>query len=196
MATADAPRRFCRFRTEGEASGLVSPLPAGGFCLSAYVLLRSRPGASDVVAGHIDPTTDWAHRGALGAPRAETASQGWMLPASHLQIFESPDAAATRILEEQLGLRGVPLTGPRVFSERWGGRSPEDPHWDLQFVFEGTWPADRPRAASGWRSLELVDLARTPPDAFVRWHADILALAGTPARGTPETGAGARGRAK
>ena len=178
-----APRRFCRFRTEGDSAALVSSLPASGVCLSAYVLLRSAAGARRVIAGKIDLKADWARIGALSMARAERVAEGWMLPSCHLEIFESPSAAADRILSEQLGLTGIELAGPRVYSESWGGDPAGDPHWDVQFVFEGLWPEGRPRSAAPWRALELVDLDRTPASAFVRGHADILALAGLPATG-------------
>jgi len=72
--------------------------------------------------GHLDPSAPWDHVGALGSGASEANSKGWMLPSSHLMIGESPQAAAERILKEQLGLPSSPLKGPFVFSEVYGRR--------------------------------------------------------------------------
>jgi hypothetical protein len=186
MAPALPPRRFCRFRSDAPAgSALYAALPADGFCLSVFVLLRDPARPSTVVAGKLDASADWARLGALPPDRAEAAGEGWMLPSSHLQLFEDPDGAARRILNEQLGIGDGRLGPVRVLSESYGRKESGDPHWDLHFLFEGPWPAGRPLSAPAWRKLALLDLSTTSPAAFVRGHADILALAGTPARGAP-----------
>lgn len=179
------PRRFCRFRSDAPAdSSLYSRLPDDGMCLSAFVLLRSHEGAPDVLAGRLDPAGPWDEIGALPVERVASSARGWMLPACHVALFESPDDAAARVVREQLGVDSLPLGRARVFSEAYDRENDaRDPHWDLHFVYEGAWPVGRARTAPAWRQLEFVDLRTTPPTAFVRAHADILALAGTPARG-------------
>src|SRR5205807_2273589 len=95
----------------------------------------------NILMGHLDPSAPWDHVGALDPERAEANSKGWMLPSSHLMIGESPQAAAERILKEQLGLPASPLKGPFVFSEvnwlnpsRPGSRRPGLPsEWKFRF---------------------------------------------------------------
>ncbi len=129
--------------------------------------------------GHLDPAASWDHIGALDTERAEANSKGWMLPSSHLLIGESPEAAAERILKEQLGLPGLPLNGPQVFSEVYGAKN----HWDLEFVFIG----ERGQIGQhpAWSELAFVDVNETPRDHIARYHEDILAHIGRwdPTRG-------------
>ena len=159
MTPTSPPRRFCRFRSDAApGSDLYSPLPADGLCLSVFVLLREPARPSTVLAGKIDPTADWAWSGALPRARAEAASAGWMLPSSHLLLFEDPEVAGRRILAEQLGLTDARLAPVRVVSESYGRAEKGDPHWDLHFLAEGRGPAHRPLSAPGWRELALVDL--------------------------------------
>ncbi len=100
-----------------------------------------------------------------------------MLPSSHLALFEGPGEAARRLLAEQLSVEGLPLEGPRVVSETYRRERPaRDPHWDLHFLFEGTWPAGRPLAHPHWLELAFVDSVKTPPERFARGHGDVLAL--------------------
>ncbi|HYK93274.1 MAG TPA: hypothetical protein VEY07_04435 [Thermoplasmata archaeon] len=183
--SADPLPRVCRFRADASPeSPSYSPLPDDGFCISLYVLLRSPRDGTGVVAGRLDPGADWPSIGAIPAERLERLSKGWMLPSRHLRLFEDPDTAARSILSEQLGLSGIALRGPRIFSETYRREGTgRDPHWDLQLIYEGSWPMGRPLAAAPWRTLELLDLSTTPAESFVRSHADILALAGSPATG-------------
>ena len=180
-----AAPRACRFRSDAEpGSAAYSALPDDGMCLSVYVVLRSSETGSGVVAGRLDPDADWPTIGAIPRDRLVRISQGWMLPSRHLRLFEDPGDAAKSILADQLGVLGVPLRGPRVFSETYRREGPAvDPHWDLQFVYEGAWPVGRDLVAAPWRELRLLDLGRTAPGEFVRAHGDILELLGTPASG-------------
>ena len=104
----------------------------------------------------------------------------WILPASHLREFESPTEAAARILEQQLGVAELALQGPQVFSEAYP--SAIDPgsgtHWDLQFIFRGEWPPDRPLQSDAWRELAFHDPRDLTRADIARGHADILALVG------------------
>ncbi len=106
----------------------------------------------------------------------------WILPASHLQEFESPPDAALRVLRQQLGGPEISLQGPEVFSETYP--SVIDPesgtHWDLHFVFRGLVPLDAVPQSSVWRELRFVDRRTVRPADLARGHADILALAGLP----------------
>ncbi len=179
------PRRFCRFRQEAEPdSPDYSRLPDDGMCLSVFLLLHPSGRTEAVLAGRVAPQADWRRLGALAPERSRQASSGWMLPASHLRLFEGPDEAARRILAEQLGLDRLPLTGPRVISESYRRDGPaNDPHWDLHFLFEGEWPAGQPLAHTAWSELRFIDPAQAPSEPFVRGHADVLALSGRPMAG-------------
>lgn len=147
-------------------------IPAGGLCLSAFLIL-SRPGKpGQVLLGHLNPKADWEHIGALDAARAERNSKGWMLPASQLILNESPGEAARRILREQLGGLDLPLKGPEVFSEVYGPEA----HWDLEFIFVGETPS-LPQTTV-WDELRFVDIGRAGRADFARLHEDILAHVG------------------
>ncbi len=115
----------------------------------------------------------------MDSERAQANSRGWMLPASHFLIGEAPEAAAERILKEQLGLPTQSLIGPRVFSEVYGAKN----HWDLEFVFLGE--RDQIAQHPAWSELAFVDVNATPRDQIARYHEDILAHVGRwdPARG-------------
>jgi len=172
------PRRFCRFRTgTSDATSDYQPLPSDGLCLSAYVLLRSAEGSDLILVGEPDAAHPWDRIGALSRERIRSGA-GWMLPASHLALFEGPDDAAHRILVEQLGDPPITLRGPRAFSEAYRRRDDRDPHWDLHFLYEGEWPRDRPLPGAPWRTLEFLAAHRTSRRAFRRGHEDVLSLAG------------------
>lgn len=171
-------RKFCRFNPSDRPMQ-VREIPEGGICLSAFVVLNQTGRPDRVVMGRLDPVAAWDHIGALDPERAEANSKGWMLPASHLILGESPEAAAERILKEQLGLPAQPLTGPLVFSEVYGAKN----HWDLEFVFLGE--RDQVGQHPAWTDLRFVDVNDTPRDEIARYHEDILAHIGrwNPARG-------------
>jgi len=97
---------------------------------------------------------------------------GWLLPACHLIVGESPQEAAKRILKEQLGLSEQKLEEPMVFSEVYGEHS----HWDLEFVFLGK--RESVKKTPAWRELRFVDTSKLRKEDFARLHEDILASAG------------------
>jgi len=171
-------RKFSRF---GLADRPVTTreIPEGGFCLSAFLVISEPGKQGHVLMGHLDTSAPWDHIGALDAERAEANSQGWMLPSSHLLVGESPEAAAERILKEQVGIPDLPLDGPYVFSEVYGSKN----HWDLEFVFVGE--RDQIGGHPAWKELQFVDVNETPRDQIARYHEDILAHIGrwSPARG-------------
>jgi ADP-ribose pyrophosphatase YjhB (NUDIX family) len=171
-------RNFCRF-SPADRPMTTHEIPEGGFCLSAFLVIRKTGDPDRVIMGRLDPSAPWDHIGALDAERAEVNSKGWMLPASHLLIGESPEAAAERILKEQLGLPTQPLSGPRTFSEVYGSKN----HWDIEFVFLGE--RDQVAQHPAWSDLSFVDVNDTPRDQIARYHEDILAHVGlwSPARG-------------
>lgn len=173
-------RQFCRFyRPADTPFGMEDP-PQGGLCLSAFLVIAERGHPGRVLMGHLNPSARWDHIGALDESRTSIHSKGWMLPASHLIVKESPQEAARRIADEQLELKNLVLEGPQVVSEVYRPkRFPENPsHWDLEFLFRGEL---EPRATPhpvAWTELRFVDLATTPKSAIARSHEDILESAG------------------
>lgn len=178
--------RFARFRTGLPAPGSgYSELPNDGMCLSAYLVLESPTRPGEILVGRIDPSGPWEEIGALDPKRAEAIAAQWMLPASHLRLFEGPEEAARRILASQLGVELPVLPPPRIVSEAYARpQSPDrDPHWDLQFIYRATWPIDGTPTHPAWRELRFVDVTTVPVGDFARGHGDILALAGLPPGG-------------
>lgn len=171
-------RKFCRFAATDRPLS-TREIPEGGICLSAFLVISETGHQERVLMGHLDPAASWDHIGALDPERAQANSQGWMLPSSHLLIGEAPEAAAERILKEQLGLPTQALSGPRVFSEVYGTKN----HWDLELVFLGE--RDQIAQHPAWTELAFVDVNETPRDQIARYHEDILAHVGRwdPTRG-------------
>ena len=182
---AEAERRFCRFRADTPSgSPFYSPLPNDGLCLNVFLIIHESGHPGRVLLGHLDPSAPWERLGGMDAERRSQASGKWMLPASQLLLFESPRAAADRLVRELLEIDPLILGGPDVFSEAYprphSGAS--DPHWDLHFLFRGEWANAGPPRASPWKDLAFVDVAQTSSSQFARAHGDILALAGHPSR--------------
>jgi len=164
-------RRFTRFSTTS-AAPRIDQIPDGGICLSSFVVLSPPGKPNEVLMGKLNPAAPWDHIGALDKERAETNSRGWMLPSSHLILFESPQEAAARILREQLSISDQKLTGPYVFSEVYGPKN----HWDLEFIFTGE-KESAPKTDS-WSELKFVDTTKAKKEEFARSHEDILAHIG------------------
>lgn len=174
-------RRFCRFSKSAETDAFGMPeVPAGGFCISAFVMLSPADDRARVLLGHLNPDAPWDHLGALDPGRVEAHRHGWMIPSSHLMVRESPDAAAQRILAEQLQLPAMPLDGPKVVSEvSTPRRFPEAKgHWDLEFLYRGTTTERIPPSSVAWTELKFVDLRRTSTRDIARSHEDVLLSAG------------------
>ncbi len=169
-------RRFARLSATADGrSGDRSPVPRSGLCLSAFVVVRPNGVGGLALLGKVRPEADWGRIGALDAERVGRMASLWMLPSSHLILYESPEEAARRIVREQLGAELPDLAAPVVISEL-SARSdaPDDPHWDLGFVFEGRWPSTRFPASPAFSELAFVDVARTRRSEIGRGHADVL----------------------
>jgi ADP-ribose pyrophosphatase YjhB (NUDIX family) len=170
-------RRFCRFtRTaEGHPFGVRWDEP-GGFCLSAFLILSAEDRPTSVLVGRINPDGAWDHLEGLDAERIHAHHGGWLLPASHLLVRESPESAARRILEEMLGGGPATLEPPRVTSEVYAPRRyPETlNHWDLSFLFRGIWHGDAPSIPSVWEELRFVDSRAVRRTEFARSHEEVL----------------------
>ena len=173
-------RQFCRFARPSsklDLSVYTTEIPEGGFCLSTFVIVTDREGR--VLMGHLNPDAPWDHIGALDSSRAKAHSAGWMLPSSHLMLFESPQEAAERVMKEQLGM-DIKLSGPSVVAE--SGTPKRFPalttHWDFEFIFRGEAPDGRPPAHEAWTELRYVDTKLTPRQDIARSHDEVLENAG------------------
>jgi hypothetical protein len=174
-------RRFARLTDAAtpEGNGYVH-VPNDGMCLNAFLILRPNGRGGEVLMGRLNREAPWDRIGGLAPERVTRIGHRWMLPSSQLLLFESPSEAVRRIVHEQLGATLSDLRGPAVFSEsyRRPGADRSDPHWDLQFVFEGRWPEARFPQSRAFTELAFVDIARTPRGEIARSQADVLELVG------------------
>ena len=186
-------RKFAGFNKKGQSTTLgtvidipfrMKEVPDGGMCLSAFVILSERGNPERVLLGRLNTSAPWDHIGALDEDRVQAHSKGWMIPSSHLIIYESPQDAASRILKEQLALKDVKLGEPRLVSEVYTPkRFPNLPqHWDFEFLFRGDVEeraVDNKKIPDNpWRELAFVDLGKTSKKEIARSHEDILESAG------------------
>ncbi len=174
-------RRFARFsKSPDTAAFSITEIPAGAFCLSAFLVITETGDPRKVLMGRMNPRAPWDHIGALDPSRVEVHSRGWMLPSSHLIFQESPEDAARRIAREQLELSDLRFSEPKVVSEAYTPkRFPNAPtHWDIEFLFRTEMPAaDLPKPAA-WTQLAFLDLRRTAKAEVARSHEDVIESAG------------------
>lgn len=95
-------------------------------------------------------------------------------------LFESPQEAAQRVLEEQLGMRNIRLFDPKVVAEvstprRFPGLAK---HWDFEFIFRAKVTSGVPPKHEAWSELRYVDLEHTPRQEIARSHDEVLENAG------------------
>ncbi len=173
-------RRYARLRR-----GPIPPdsgsaeVPENGMCLSAFLVIEPPNRSGSVLLGKVNPKAPWFDIGAVDPKRLAAIGERWMLPSSQLLLFESPDEAARRILQDQLETSELSLDGPTVFSDpsdRPGG----DPHWDFHFVYRGRWKSDVPPTVGAWSRLEFVEVAKLRREEFARSQGDVLGLVGLP----------------
>jgi ADP-ribose pyrophosphatase YjhB (NUDIX family) len=174
-------RRFCRFTrtSEGHPFGLRWDQP-GGLCLSTFLILSEGDHPSSVLVGRLNPAGPWDHLEGLDAERIEAHRKGWLLPASHLLLRETPDESARRILQEMLGGATPSLEPARVFSEVYTPlRFPETHnHWDISFLYRGTVRGPPPSVPAVWKELRFVDVNTVRRSDFARSHEEILEQVG------------------
>ncbi|MBX8641984.1 MAG: NUDIX hydrolase [Thermoplasmata archaeon] len=166
------PRKFADFY-EGAQPFQMDRIPEGGMCLSVFLVLWKGDERS-VLMGRLNPEFDWVRIGALSPEYAGKLARKWMLPSSHLLLYESPEDAAGRVLKEQLGLSWDDLNSHSlsVFSEVYG----RNRHWDIEFVLKGE--VSRQPSNAAWTELKFLDVRGIPVADFARSHQDILAEAG------------------
>jgi ADP-ribose pyrophosphatase YjhB (NUDIX family) len=183
-------RQFCRFNKgrstttgkidDDESSVTTCEIPDGGLCLSSFLVISDSSDHDAVLMGHLNPKAPWGHIGALDVRRSQIHSKGWMLPACHLMIHESPQEAASRIAREQLGIEDLKLSEPKVVSEVYPPKRFPDManHWDIEFIFFGSLEKSRLLKVDAWIDLEFVKLSTIQRSSIARSHEDILQSAG------------------
>ncbi len=174
-------RRFTRLGQQADPSRLVFQVPIEGLCLSTFLVLRPSGHPGRALLGHISPQAPWSELGAADAGRIGPWSKGWMLPSSQLVFYETPEDAARRIAQEQLGVTLGKLPPPVLMSDAYERpTSNGEKHWDIGFVYvlDGQ-PAAPPRH-SAWADLDYVEVSRTHAKDFVRFQEDVLRLVGMP----------------
>jgi ADP-ribose pyrophosphatase YjhB (NUDIX family) len=153
-------------------------VPESGVCLSAFVICRrdesillARPHAHEA----------WPTKG--GFPKrhaAELEREGtWILPATHLKMWESPNRGAVRIAREWAGLKGTPhflMVQSHLRPSRVKKGSGEK-HWDICFVYEMK-TKELPRLKPWWAEMRFVKLKEIRQMDLGRGHKDILREAG------------------
>jgi hypothetical protein len=173
-------RRFARMQSGAPPyrTGFTG-VPSDGMCLNVFLVLQKPGDAGRVLLGRVAPDSRWEEAGGLDSSRLERVGTRWMLPSSQLLLLESPDAAAGRLLREQLGINPDTLPAPEVFSETYlrPGSESADPHWDLHFVYLMPGPASPPRSPL-WTDLEYTSVPTIPRAEFARGHGDVLELVG------------------
>jgi hypothetical protein len=176
-------RTVSRFRPAPPKDDPVyASVPDDGLCLNAFLLLSPPSDPSKILLGMVNPRSPWREIGGVTPQRLAELSTRWMLPSRQLFLFESPQEAATNILEEQLELEGETVEGPAVYSEAWSRpvAAGQGQHWDIHFVFRGRWPEGRELRAPAWQKLEFHDPSNLDRKQVGRGHLDVLALAGFP----------------
>ncbi len=164
-------RRFAAF-SRTAVPPRVKEIPEGGMCISAFVILEQRGRPHHILLGRVNKAARWDHFAALDRERVERLSNGWMLPSSHLLLFESPQEAAQRIMREQLKIADQELAKPFAFGEAYGPNN----HWDFHFIFRGERDSVAPNDA--WTELKFLDVTTLRKGEIVRAHDDILGYAG------------------
>jgi ADP-ribose pyrophosphatase YjhB (NUDIX family) len=164
-------RRFAAF-SKSAAPPRMRKMPEGGMCISAFLIVSKRNEPDNILMGKINEDANWDHIGALDAKRVQRHRGGWMLPSSHLMLFETPEGAARRILREQLHVRDMKITGPLTFVDTSGNEN----HWDIGFIFlaEG----DNVPKSDAWRELRFVKTKELDRDDVVRSQVEVLDYAG------------------
>jgi ADP-ribose pyrophosphatase YjhB (NUDIX family) len=164
-------RRFAAF-SKNAIPPRMRRMPDGGMCISAFLIVSKHNDPDSILMGKINKDADWDHIGALDAKRVHRHSNGWMLPSSHLMLYETPEGAARRILREQLRVRDLKISGPLTFVDTSG----TDNHWDLGFIYQGE--RDALPKSDAWRELRFVKTSELKRDDIVRSQVDVLAYAG------------------
>jgi ADP-ribose pyrophosphatase YjhB (NUDIX family) len=106
---------------------------------------------------------------------------GWILPASHFLMDESPSHAASRIMRRWAGIPvGTPrLLGvesevmPTAVTIRYGRKRHRVNHWALCFIYELR-TNRRPKPPRAWAELRFVPIRKLDTLRIGRNHGDLL----------------------
>jgi ADP-ribose pyrophosphatase YjhB (NUDIX family) len=164
-------RRFAAF-SRTSVPPRMRKMPEGGMCISSFLIISRHDDPESILMGKLNKDANWDHIGALDAKRVERHSGGWMLPSSHLILYETPEGAARRILREQLHVRDMKISGPLTFVDTSGNEN----HWDIGFIYLGE--RESLPKSSAWRELRFVKTSELGRDDVVRSQVDVLAYAG------------------
>lgn len=173
------PSRWARFGPPDRA--WFSHVPKGGFCVSAFLIVRNRRG--DVLLGRPKEHLDWPEKGCLPMWRVRDVlkENSWILPASHFLMDESPDDAAVRIMRAWAGIsQGTPrLLGVEsevMPTQAWVGSGKvrrRVNHWAMCFVYELR--TNRlPKPPRAWAELKFVPVRELKATRIGRNHGDLL----------------------
>ena len=167
-------------------------LPPNGMCVSVFLFVTR---AGRVLVGKYADDARWTALTGLDPDRYRTHGKGWTLPASHLKFGEDPQAAARRVAEDVLGLRGVVPRLSGVGSDQYTPRRfPHlGQHYDLWYFYEVALAPDaRPATPPWYRELSFEDPGALPAQAWARGHEDVVARWLTERAGSPPSGAPVR----
>jgi hypothetical protein len=146
--------------------------PPGGFCISVF-LISTRD--SSTLVGKIANPTKWSERWGLDLKHSERWENKWQLPATYLEIGESPLQTAERISSDQLGIANARLTNPRFFAS--SGPSSVRPgtiHNDLLFAYDLDFEGDL--RTENFRELHYEANSTLSKLEFGRGHDEVLHL--------------------
>jgi ADP-ribose pyrophosphatase YjhB (NUDIX family) len=171
--------RWARFGPPDRA--WFSHIPKGGFCVSAFLIVRNRRG--DVLLGQPKLHKDWPEKGCLPLWRVRGVQKenGWILPASHFLMDESPRHAAARIMRDWAGISGgrPRLLGveseimPTDLMAGSGRQRRRLNHWALCFIYELR-TLRPPRPPLGWAQFRFVPIRELRSIHIGRNHGDLL----------------------
>ena len=179
VAALPLTQRWARFGTPDRRWFV--HVPEGGFCVSAFLIVRDRRGA--ILLGRPRLHEAWPDRGCVPFWRLREfiRERVWVLPASHFLMDEAPEAAAKRVARDWAGL---PSSSPKlvtVTSELFptGGtlragrsRHPVN-HWALCFIFDVSTGA-RHRTPPSWEELRFFSGEELRTLRIGRGHEDLI----------------------
>jgi len=158
--------------------GNVNP---GGTCLSSFVVVSS---GNNILVGKPSKPDVWAERFFVDeayAPKIVESGK-YVLPASHLAWFESPEEAAFRVLREMVNI-DIPKNRVRlvdVQSHVGDGAADDNAHWDICFVYQAELPKGyekKLKSPEWFTEFGLKPKSRLKPDDFARGHGHVLETA-------------------
>jgi ADP-ribose pyrophosphatase YjhB (NUDIX family) len=170
-------------------------VPAGGLCLSVFLVVRNRKG--EVLLGRPRRHRAWPEQGCLPywrlAPLIE--NDAWVLPASHLLMEEHPDRAARRVARvwarlprahpQLVALDSSPMPTGRSTGRGRARRMIR--HWAVGFVYE-VQTNSPPGSAPWWSELRYFSSAELRRLRIGRSHRDLIRYALKPVAGRRRSG--------